>query len=78
MTAAAAFTDDLADRYTVHLFLIGESGGAWETYHHETRYRAVLREELAEILHQAGFLDVAWQMPDESGYYQPVVKARGG
>jgi SAM-dependent methyltransferase len=64
--------------YTVHLFLIGESGGAWETYHHETRYRAVLREELAEILHQTGFLDVAWQMPEESGYYQPVVKARGG
>jgi glycine/sarcosine N-methyltransferase len=64
--------------YTVHLFLIGESGGAWETHHHETRYRAVLREELAEILHQAGFRDVVWQMPDVSGYYQPAVKARRG
>jgi len=38
----------------------------------------VLREELAEILHQAGFPDVAWQMPDVSGYYQPAVKARRG
>ena len=64
--------------YTVHLFLVAESGGDWETHHHETRYRAVLREELAEILHEAGFRDVAWQMPDESGYYQPVVKARRG
>jgi glycine/sarcosine N-methyltransferase len=64
--------------YTVHLFLVGESGDGWETHHHETRYRAVLREELAEILHQAGFRDVAWQMPDESGYYQPVVTARRG
>jgi glycine/sarcosine N-methyltransferase len=64
--------------YTVHLFLVDESGGAWETRHHETRYRAVLREELAEILRRAGFLDVAWQMPDESGYYQPAVRARRG
>jgi glycine/sarcosine N-methyltransferase len=64
--------------YTVHLFLVDESGSAWETYHHETRYRAVLREELAEILRQAGLRDVAWQMPETSGYYQPVVKARRG
>jgi hypothetical protein len=71
MTGAAAFYDDLADRY--HLIF-----GAWETHHHETRYRAVLRAELAEILHEAGFRDVTWQTPETSGYYQPVVKARGG
>ena len=64
--------------YTVDLFLVDESGGAWVTQHHETRYRAVLREELTEILHRAGFIDVAWQMPDESGYYQPVVTALRG
>jgi glycine/sarcosine N-methyltransferase len=67
-----------ARTYTVHLFLVGESDGAWETHHHETRYRAVLRAELAEILHEAGFRDVTWQTPETSGYYQPVVKARGG
>jgi glycine/sarcosine N-methyltransferase len=67
-----------ARTYTVHLFLVGESDGAWETHHHETRYRAVLRAELAEILHEAGFRDVTWQTPETSGYYQPVVKARRG
>jgi glycine/sarcosine N-methyltransferase len=65
-----------ARTYTVHLFLVCESGGHWETHHHETLYRAVPRAELTGILHEAGFVDVAWQMPDESGYYQPVVTAR--
>jgi glycine/sarcosine N-methyltransferase len=64
--------------YTVHLFLVGESGGVWETRHHETRYRAVLREELAGILREAGLREVAWHAPEESGYYQPVVTARRG
>ena len=64
--------------YTVHLFLVGESGGRWETHHHETRYRAILRAELAGILREAGFRDVAWQMSETSGYYQPVVTARRG
>jgi len=62
--------------YTVHLFLVGESDGAWETHHHETRYRAVLRDELTEILREAGFREVAWLVPEESGYYQPIVTAR--
>jgi glycine/sarcosine N-methyltransferase len=64
--------------YTVHLFVVNESDSAWETHHHETRYRAVLRDELAEILREAGFRDVAWLAPDDSGYYQPVVTARSG
>jgi glycine/sarcosine N-methyltransferase len=64
--------------YTVHLFLVSDSGGAWETHHHETRYRAVLRAELAGILREAGFEDIIWHMPEESGYYQPVVTARRG
>jgi glycine/sarcosine N-methyltransferase len=64
--------------YTVHLFLVGESDGAWETLHHKTRYRALLRDELADILREAGFQKVAWHTPEESGYYQPVVTARIG
>jgi len=62
--------------YTVHLFLLNESGGSWEVQHHETRYRAVLRAELAETLLRAGFRDLIWHMPDASGYYQPLVMAR--
>jgi glycine/sarcosine N-methyltransferase len=64
--------------YTVHLFLLAESGGAWETHHHETRYRALLRRELSDVLREAGFQEISWHAPEKSGYYQPVVTARRG
>jgi glycine/sarcosine N-methyltransferase len=64
--------------YTIHLFLVTGSGRRWEVKHHQTRYRAVLRAELAEILQEGGFRDVVWHMPDTSGYYQPLVMARKG
>jgi glycine/sarcosine N-methyltransferase len=62
--------------YTIHLFLVTGSGGRWEVQHHQTRYRAVLRAELTEILQEGGFRDVVWHMPDTSGYYQLLVMAR--
>jgi len=40
-----------------------------------TRYRALLRADLSRILAQAGFADIVWLRPAESGYYQPVVLA---
>lgn len=39
-------------------------------------YRAVRREELTELLLSAGCGQVEWLMPEESGFYQPVVVAR--
>jgi glycine/sarcosine N-methyltransferase len=62
--------------YTVHLFLLTESRGHWEVRHHETRYRAVLRKEMENILREAGLADIAWHPPADSGYYQPIVTAR--
>jgi len=62
--------------YLVHLFLIQEVAGHWETAEHETRYRALLRAEWGDIVRVAGFTQVRWQMPHESGYYQPVMIAR--
>jgi glycine/sarcosine N-methyltransferase len=62
--------------YTIHLFLVTGSGGRWEVQHHQTRYRAVLRAELTEILQEGGFRDVVWHTPDTSSYYQPLVLAR--
>jgi len=40
-----------------------------------TTYRALLRETLTQTLSQAGFAEVRWLMPDESGFYQPIVLA---
>jgi len=62
--------------YRVHQFILHGQGDAWSTAHYETEYRALLRDELTAILQEADFGDVRWRMPEESGYYQPVVTAR--
>jgi len=41
-------------------------------------YRAVRRQELTELLLAAGCTEVQWLMPEESGFYQPVLIARAG
>lgn len=63
--------------YTVHLFLVSEEGEGWQTVHQDACYRAVKRDELRDILEQAGFSQIEWEMPARSGYYQPIVIARG-
>jgi SAM-dependent methyltransferase len=61
--------------YRVHQFILKEEGG-WQTTHHAGQYRALLRDELAGALRQAGLIEVRWLEPNESSYYQPVVIAR--
>ncbi len=62
--------------YTVTQFILRERQDGWETNDYATRYRALSRHELDEVLGDEGFDDVTWLMPDESGYYQPIVTAR--
>jgi 2-polyprenyl-3-methyl-5-hydroxy-6-metoxy-1,4-benzoquinol methylase len=62
--------------YLLQQFILRESPEGWRTTHHTTYYRALLREELGAALQRAGLIDVRWHMPEESGYYQPVVTAR--
>lgn len=38
-------------------------------------YRAVRRAELTAILLACGFQDIKWHMPEETGFYQPIVTA---
>jgi glycine/sarcosine N-methyltransferase len=63
-------------RYVVHLYITEESNGTWSTHHFASEYRCILRRELSNELESAGFTDVRWLMPDESGYYQPIVLAK--
>lgn len=41
----------------------------------ECEYRATRREELTELLLSNGCKKVSWKMPEETGFYQPVVVA---
>jgi glycine/sarcosine N-methyltransferase len=63
-------------RYTFHLYITRDTPAGWQTHHGASPYRAVLRDELTELLERAGFTKVRWLLPDESGFYQPLVLAR--
>jgi SAM-dependent methyltransferase len=61
--------------YRVHQFILKKVGSGWETAHHETAYRALLRDELTRAMRQARLSEVRWHEPVESGYYQTIVTA---
>jgi glycine/sarcosine N-methyltransferase len=65
------------DRYDVHQFISVESDSAagWETAHFVSEYRCLLRAECESALRSASFTDIEWIMPEESGFYQPIVMA---
>ncbi|MFB7554205.1 class I SAM-dependent methyltransferase, partial [Streptomyces sp. NPDC056154] len=65
-----------ADVYEVNQYLMQEIDGVWQTKVNKTSYRALQRMEFSEALRAAGFEDIRWHMPAESGYYQPIVTAR--
>ncbi len=62
--------------YTLTLFLLRQEGGEWRTSHYTTTYRALLRGELSTLLAEAGLAEIRWHMPQDTGYYQPIVTAR--
>ena len=67
---------DSGECYRNHQFLIKETDGNYDVKHFETVLRALLKEEILAGIQNAGFEDVRWYAPEESGYYQPIVTAR--
>jgi len=63
------------DRYRNSQFLIKETDNGYEVKHFETELRALLRDEVISAVEDTGFTDVRWHVPEETGYYQPVVTA---
>jgi glycine/sarcosine N-methyltransferase len=70
-----AWTWSLDDNQVeITLFTLTESPDhTWSASVHETTYRALQRRTLTAALRSNGFAAVEWLMPEESGYYQPVV-----
>ena len=64
------------ERYVLHQYVTLEEGEAWAAHHFVSTYRCLLREELSRALEGEGFDEIRWMMPDESGYFQPLVLAR--
>ena len=63
-------------QYRNHQFLIREAGGRYEVKHFETELRALRQHEVIAAIRGAGYDEVRWHLPEESGYYQPIVTAR--
>ncbi len=57
-------------------FLIRKNDSGYELKHFETELRALLRDEMMSAVERAGYNDARWHIPEESGYYQPIVTAR--
>jgi glycine/sarcosine N-methyltransferase len=66
------------DRRTVtfDLFMLRQQEDGWNATVRTTTYRAWRRAELTAAMTSAGFTDIVWADPPDSGYYQPVVTAR--
>lgn len=62
-------------RYRFHLYITRNVESGWDTFHFTTTYRAVLRTELQKVLQKAGFAEVRWLLPSQSGFYQPMFVA---
>ncbi|MFN8522962.1 MAG: class I SAM-dependent methyltransferase [Chloroflexota bacterium] len=66
-----------ARTYVVHQYMVLERpSGERDTFHSHATYRALLRHELNAALAAAGFCEIRWRFPEETGYYQPIVTAR--
>jgi len=65
-------------RYTLHLYLTLATLESWRCHHYATTYRALLRAELDDALVEAGFETPEWRMPEDTGFYQPIVICERG
>ena len=62
--------------YEVRQFILREQRTAWQVTQEATTYRALMRAELNGILAAAGFDQIRWHTPSETGYFQQLVTAR--
>ncbi len=63
------------DIYTVNHFTLKGQDEKYETFLRQTTYRAYQRAALSLLMTACGFKDIQWLLPEDSGYYQPVVIA---
>jgi 2-polyprenyl-3-methyl-5-hydroxy-6-metoxy-1,4-benzoquinol methylase len=68
--------DDDGRTYDLSLFVLRHHDERWEVTCHTTRYRALLRAELDDLLTSTGFTGITWHEPESTGHHQPLVTAR--
>jgi glycine/sarcosine N-methyltransferase len=64
-------------RYDLEHFTLVPAGESWNVSVRRATYWAITRAELTELVAAAGFADVTWHEPGDSGFFQPVLTAVG-
>lgn len=64
--------------YRLNHFTVNGSDADWHTTCGVTNLRAWERAEMGHIFTLAGFSDVRWHMPEETGFYQPIMTGLRG
>ncbi|MCX4648464.1 MULTISPECIES: class I SAM-dependent methyltransferase [unclassified Streptomyces] len=67
---------DDGEHYDLEHFQLFEAAGDWRVKVRRTTYWALGRDRLAGLAAEAGFVDVGWRMPEETGFFQPLLVAR--
>jgi len=67
---------DDGEHYDLEHFQLLPAGGEWRVQVRRTPYWALGRDRLTGLAVKAGFVDPGWQMPQETGFFQPLLIAR--
>ncbi|MGD1216867.1 class I SAM-dependent methyltransferase [Streptomyces krungchingensis] len=69
---------DDGEHYDLEHFQLLPTGGEWRVQVRRTTYWALGRDRLATLAAEAGFVDPEWRLPQETGFFQPLLMARAG
>lgn len=62
--------------YSLNHFIVKKQKNNWKTECRNSKYRAIKRAELTAFLKAEGLSSITWHMPEETGFYQPIVTAK--
>ncbi|MFE1194049.1 class I SAM-dependent methyltransferase [Streptomyces olivaceoviridis] len=69
---------DDGEHYDMEHFQLLPEDGEWRVEVRRTTYWALGQRQLAGLAADAGFVDPGWRMPQETGFFQPLLVARAG
>jgi ubiquinone/menaquinone biosynthesis C-methylase UbiE len=64
------------ERYDLQHFQLVGDADAWQVTRRTAALFAITRDELTACAEGAGFAEVAWLVPEDSGFFQPLLLAR--
>ena len=69
---------DNGEHYDLELFQLLPADGEWHVKVRRSTYWALGQERLTALAADAGYVEPTWRMPQETGFFQPLLVARAG